>query len=72
MYSCNFLQNARSDFCATVNFSGTFVNFWFMMFTQDLMRELARVLNHVPKIISCRVHFKVMFSLCFTCVEKEL
>ena len=60
---CNVLRSAGSDFCGTDNFpdtvgfcgtdnfQDTFVNFHFMMLTQAWMKEEARILNHVRKIL---------------------
>ena len=46
----NFLRNATSELCATYNFSGSFVDFRFVMYTQVLMKEFARMLINVRKI----------------------
>ena len=67
---CNVLQSARLDFCATYFFPGTFIDFYFMMFTEILMKDLARMLIHVRKLFNCRISFKKLFSMCI--VEKDL
>ena len=41
------------------------------MFTQALMKDLARILIHVRKIFNFRVSFKILLSLYLSIVEKE-
>ena len=38
--------------------TGIFADFRFVMFTQILMKKLARIFNHVRKIFNCRVSYK--------------
>ena len=59
-------------FFASYSFQSTYFDFRFMMFTQALMKELARMLIHVRKIFNCRVSFKMLLSMCVAIVEKEL
>ena len=63
---------ASRIFFASCNFQDTFVEFCFMMFTQVLMKELARILIHVRKTFNCRASFKILFSMCLAIAEKEL
>ena len=57
---CNIVRSAGSDFCATYNFSGSFFDFHFIMFSYVLKKELTRMLIHVRKIFSCRVSLKIL------------
>ena len=50
----------------------TFINFYFMMFTNVLMKYLARMFIHVHKSFHCRVSFKILFSMWLVILEKEL
>ena len=59
LFSCNVLQSVRWDFSATDLFPGTFTDFCFMVFTEVLMKDLARMLLiHVRKLFNCRVSFQ--------------
>ena len=62
----------ESYFFVKDKLQGTFVSFFFMMFAQVLMKELARILIHVRKIFDCRMSSKILFSMCLAIVEKEL
>ena len=55
-----FFKIARLDFFAADLFPGTCIDFDFMIFTEVLMKDLARMLIHVRKIFSCRVSFKML------------
>ena len=68
----NVLWSAGSYFFASENFQGTFVDFRFMIFTKILMKELARVLIHVRKILSYRVSFKMLLLMHLVIVENKL
>ena len=59
-------------FLASDNVQGTFVNFRFMMFNKVLMKELARILIHVHKIIKRRVFFKILLLICLAIVENKI
>ena len=60
-----FLWSAGLDFSATGNFPGIFVDFWFMMLPQVLMKELARILIHVRKIFNWNKIFLLKHILRF-------
>ena len=59
LFWCNILRSARSDFCRTEDFPGTFFNFCFLMFTQ----VLARILMYIRKIFDCLMSFKLLLSI---------
>ena len=67
----NVLRSARLDFCGTDLFRGSAIDFCFM-FTEGLMKDVARKLIHVRKIFNCRVSFKMLFSMCLVFIGKEL
>ena len=46
------------EFLCTWSFSGTFIDFCFMMFTDVLMKDLARILIYVRKIFNCSASFQ--------------
>ena len=72
LFWCNVVRSAGLDFCATYSFPGAFFIFRFMMFSELIMRELAGMLIHVRKIFNFMVSFKMLLSICFIIVEKEL
>ena len=55
-----FLEVRGSIFFPSDNFQGTFVDVRFMMFTEVLMKELARIWIHVHKIFNRRMSFKML------------
>ena len=69
---CNAHSKEHLEFCATDLCTGTFINFYFMMFTKVLVKNLARMLIHVRKFFNCRLSFKMLFSMYLIIVEKEL
>ena len=68
----NALRSASTDFYETDIFPGTFIVFCLILFTEVLIKDLARMLIHVRKIFNCRVYYKIMLSMCLVIVEKEL
>ena len=52
----NVFRSAHLDFCAADLFRGTIFDFFFFfMFTEVLMKDVARKLIHVRKLLGCRV-----------------
>ena len=72
IFRCNVLQSVSLDFCVTYLFPGTRIDFCFMMFTEVLMTDLARMSIHVRRLLNGRVSFKMLISMCLVIVEKEL
>ena len=66
MFWCNALRRASSNYCVN-NFPGTFVDFHFKKFTQEII-----MLIHVRKIFNYKVSFQVPLSKCPLIVAKEL
>ena len=67
-----FLEVRGSIFFPSDNFQGTFVDVRFMMFTEVLMKELARIWIDIHKIFNCRMSSKMQLSICLVIVEKKL
>ena len=67
-----FFEVRGRIFLASDNVQGTLVDFRFMMFTKVLMKELARILIHVHKIINRRVSFNMLLLMCLAILEKKL
>ena len=57
---CNVIRSACALFCATDLFPGNLIDLYFMMFTEVLMKDLARMLINVHKLFNCRVSFKML------------
>ena len=57
------LSIAKSYFFLIDNFQDTFVNFLLNIFTQVLIKELARTLTHVGKILNCSVFQNVVVNV---------
>ena len=53
-------------------FQSTFVDFYFMIFTKVLMKELVRFLIHDHKIFNRKVPIKILFSICLVTVKKKI
>ena len=54
-------------------FKGIFVDFYFIMFTQVLIKELARILIHARKIFNFKVSLKMLLSISLNVItEKKL
>ena len=66
------LKYKLGDFYATNYFRDTCLDFCCMMFTQVLMKELARILIYVRKIFNCRMSFKMLLSMCLATLDREL
>ena len=65
---CNVLRKGGSDYRVN-NFPGTFVEFRFRRFTQEIIIPM---MIHVRKIFDCKVSFQIPFSKCLLIVAKEL
>ena len=61
---------AMCNFSASDNFQDNFVDFRFM-FTQGVMKKLARILIRVRKIFTFRMSFKILLSMSLAVIEKE-
>ena len=51
-------------FWVAVNFSFTLVFFYFILFIEVLMKELAGIMIHLCDIFNCRVSFKILLPIC--------
>ena len=68
----NALRSAHLDFCATELFRGTVIDFCFM-FTEVLMKNVARKLIHVQNTFDCRVSFQnAVFNVPCNYLEETL
>ena len=54
LFGAMLLEVRDSIFFLSDNFQGTIVDARFMMFTEVLMKELARILIHVHKMLNSR------------------
>ena len=67
-----FFEVRDRIFFVSDNVRGTFLGFRFMLFTNVLMKELARILIHVQLIFNRRVSFKMLLLMCRAILEKKL
>ena len=67
---CNVLPSAR--FAQLIFFQAPSSILVSVTFTEVLMKDLARMLIHVRKILNCRVSFKMLLSMCLVIIEKGL
>ena len=70
LYGAMFFEVRGLIFFASDNVQDTFFDFRFMLFPKVLMKELARILILIYKIVNGRVSFKILLLMRLETVEK--
>ena len=69
-FGAMFFEVQGRIFFASDNVQDTFFDFRFMLFPKVLMKELARILILIYKIVNGRVSFKILLLMRLETVEK--